>query len=57
MPQAQFTAQLDHAAEGGFKAEMFAALKAAGEADVDAFLHRGGVNAEDFETLLQTGHR
>ena len=49
---------LDHAAEKrGFKEEMFAALEAAVEADVDAFLRRGSVNAQDFETLLQTVHR
>ena len=36
---------------------MFAALKSAVEADVDAFLRRGSVNAKDFETLLQTVHR
>ena len=36
---------------------MFAALKSAVEADVDAFLRRGSVNAQDFETLLQTVRR
>ena len=36
---------------------MFAALEAAVEADIDAFLGRGSVNARDFETLLQTVHR
>ena len=35
----------------------FAALEAAVEADVDAFIRRGSVNAQDFETLLQTVHR
>ena len=36
---------------------MFAALEAAVEADVDGFLRRGSVNAQDFEALLQTVHR
>ncbi len=36
---------------------MFAALEAAVKADVEAFLRRGNVNAQDFETLLQTVHR
>ena len=58
MPESQLTEPLDHAAEKrGFKEEMFAALEAAVEADVDAFLRRGSVNAQDFETLLQTVHR
>ena len=56
MPEAQLTAPLDHAAEKGVK-ETFAALEAAVEADVDAFLQRGSVNAQDFETLLQTVQR
>ena len=34
-----------------------AALEAAVKADVEAFLRRGNVNAQDFETLLQTVHR
>ena len=53
MPEAQLTEPLDHAAEKGGLEEMFAALEAAVEADVDAFLRRG----KDFETLLQTVHR
>ena len=57
MPEAQLTEPLDHAAEKGGLEEMFAALEAAVEADVDAFLRRGNVNAQDFETLLQTVHR
>ena len=58
MPESQLTEPLDHAAEKrGFKEEMFVALEAAVEADVDAFLRRGSVNAQDFETLLQTVHR
>ncbi len=58
MPESQLTEPLDHAAEKrGFKEEMFVALEAAVEADVDAFLRRGRVNAQDFETLLQTVHR
>ena len=57
MPEAQLTAPLDHAAEKGGVKETFAALEAAVEADVDAFLRRGSVNAQDFETLLQTVHR
>ena len=44
-------------AEKGGVEETFAALEAAVEADVDAFLRRGSVNAQDFETLLQTVHR
>ena len=47
MPEAQLTEPLADAAEkGGFKEEMFAALKSAVEADVDAFLRRGSVNAQ-----------
>ena len=57
MPEAQLTEPLDHAAEKGGCKEMFAALEAAVEADVDVFLKRGSVNAQDFETLLQTVHR
>ena len=57
MPEAQLTAPLDHAAEKGGVKETFAALEAAVEADVDAFLRRGSVNAQDFETLLQTVQR
>ena len=57
MPEAQLTEPLNHAAEKGGLEEMFAALKAAVEADVDAFLRPGNVNAQDFETLLQTVHR
>ena len=57
MPEAQLTEPLDHAAEkGGFK-ETFVALEAAVEADVEAFLQRGSVNAQDFQTLLQAVHR
>ena len=36
---------------------VFAGCEAAVEADVDAFLRRGSVNAQDYETLLQTVHR
>ena len=57
MPEAQLTEPLDHAAEKGGFEEMFAALEAAVKADVEAFLRRGNVNAQDFETLLQTVHR
>ena len=57
MPEAQLTEPLDHAAEKGGVKETFAALEAAVEADVDAFLQRGSVNAQDFETLLQTVQR
>ena len=59
MPEAQLTEPLDHAAEKGGVKETFAALEAAVEADVDvdAFLRRGSVNAQDFETLLQTVQR
>ena len=57
MPEAQLTEPLADAAEkGGFKEEMVAALKSAVEADVDAFLRRE-LNAQDFETLLQTVRR
>ncbi|MCY4122570.1 MAG: hypothetical protein OXG72_16800 [Acidobacteria bacterium] len=58
MPESQLPEPLADAAEkGGFKEELFAALKAAVEADVDAFLRQGNVNAQDFETLLQAVHR
>ena len=57
MPEAQLTEPLDHAVEKGGVEELFAALEAAVGADVDAFLKRGNVNAQDFETLLQTVHR
>ena len=57
MPEAQLTEPLDRAAEKGGVKETFAALEAAVEADVDAFLRRESVNAQDFETLLQTVHR
>ena len=46
MPEAQLTEPLDHAAEKGGVKETFAALEAAVEADVDAFLRRGSVNAD-----------
>ena len=52
MPEAQATRPLGHAAEkGGFKEEVFAALEAAAQADVDALLRRG------FEALERTVHR
>ena len=57
MPEAQLTEPLYRAAEKGGFEEMFAALEAAVKADVEAFLRRGNVNAQDFETLLQTVHR
>ena len=58
MPEAQATRPLGHAAEkGGFKEEVFAALEAAVQADVDALLRRGRVNAQDFEALERTIHR
>ena len=57
MPEAQLTEPLDRAAEKGGLEEMFAALEVAVKADVEAFLRRGHVNAQDFETLLQTVHR
>ena len=58
MPEAQATRPFGHAAEkGGFKEEVFAALEAAVQADVDAFLRRGRGNARDFETLERTIHR
>ena len=58
MPEAQATRPLGHAAEkGGLKEEVFAALEAAVQADVDAFLQRGRVNAQDFEALERTIHR
>ena len=53
MPEAQLTEPLDrHGRKRGFE-EMFAALEAAVKADVEAFLRRGNVNAQDFETLLR----
>ncbi len=42
MPEAQLTEPLDHAAQKGGVEEMFAALEAAVEADVGAFLMDGG---------------
>lgn len=57
MPEAQLTEPLDRAAEKGGLEEEFAALEAAVKADVEAFLSRGNVNAQDFETLLQRVHR
>ena len=58
MPEPQATKSLGHTAEkGGFKEEVFAALEAAVQADVDAFLQRGRVNAQDFEALERTIHR
>ena len=57
MPEAQLTEPLDRAAEKGGLEEMFAALETAVKADVEAFLRRGNVNAQDFETLLQRVHR
>ena len=57
MPEAQLTESLDHADEKRGVMELFAALEAAVKADVDAFRRRGGANARDFETLLQTVHR
>ena len=41
MPESQLSEPLDHAAEKGGCKQMFAALEAAVEADVDAFLRRG----------------
>ena len=56
MPEAQLTEPLDRAAEKGGLEELFAALEATVKADVEAFLRRGNVNAQDFETLLQRVH-
>ena len=56
MPESQLPEPLDHAAEKRGSKQMFAALEAAVEADVDAFLRRGSVNGRNFETLLQTVH-
>ena len=58
MPEVQATRPLGRAAEkGGFKEKVFVALEAAVQADVDAFLRRGRVNAQDFEALERTIHR
>ena len=57
MPEAQSTGSLDEAAEKGGFEETLAALKAAVEADVDAFLRRGRANAQDFEALERAVHR
>ena len=57
MPEAQLTEPLDRAAEKGGLEELFAALDAAVKADVEAFLRRGNVNAQDFESLEQRVHR
>ena len=58
MPEAQLTERLDRAAEkGASRRRSSPALKAAVEADVDAFLRQGSVNAQDFETLLQIVRR
>ena len=58
MPEAQATRPLGQAAEkGGFKEEAFAALGAPVQADVDALLRRGRVNAQDFEALARTVQR
>ena len=57
MSEAQLTEPLDRAAEKGGLEELFAALEAAVKADVEAFLRRGNVNAQDFETLEQSVHR
>ena len=57
MSEAQLTEPLDRAAEKGGLEELFAALEAAVKADVEAFLRRGNVNAQDFETLEQRVHR
>ena len=53
MPEVQLTEPLDHAAEkGGFK-EVLAAV----EADVEALLGSGRVDAQDFETLTRAVRR
>ncbi len=58
MPEAQRTERIADAAEkGGLPKEMFAALKSAIEADVDAFLSRRSGNPQDFETLERTVRR
>lgn len=58
MPEAQATGPLGHAAEKeGLKDEVFAALETAVQADDDAFLRRGRVNAQDFAALERTLHR
>ena len=57
MPEVQLTEPLDHAAEkGGFK-EVLATVEAAVEADVEALLGPGRVEAQDFETLEQAVRR
>ena len=57
MPEAQLTEPLDRAAEEGGLEEMFAALETAVKADVEAFVSRGNVNAQDFEALEQSVYR
>ena len=57
MPEAQTEPIADAVEKGGFQEEMFAALKSAVEADVDAFLSRRSGNPQDFETLVQTVRR
>ncbi len=57
MPEAQLTEPIDDGAETGGVKEAFAALEAAVEGDVDSYLRRGRVDAQDFETLLRTVHR
>ena len=57
MPEAQSTGPLDEAAEKGGFEETLAVLKAAVEADVDAFLRRGRAHAQDFEALERAVHR
>ena len=57
MPEAQLTEPLDRAAEkGGFK-EVLAKVEAAVEADVEALLGSGRVDAQDFETLTRAVRR
>ena len=57
MPEGQLTDALGHAAEKGGVEELLAALEAAIQADVKAFLRQGNENPQGFETLLQTVHR
>ena len=57
MPEVQSTERIEHAAKKrGFKA-VLATVEAAVEADVDALLGPGPVDAKDFEGLVQAVRR
>ena len=57
MPEVQSTERIEHAVEKGSFKDVLATVEAAVEADVDALLEPGPVDAKDFEGLVRAVRR